>query len=714
MENNSSTMPIEILIVEDSLVEAELLRRVLVKAGYRVVHAKNGQEALLSLQQHLSALVISDIQMPLMDGYTLCQRIKHDESCCRIPVILMSVLSEAEDIINALNAGADGYLTKPYAEANLLSRIHALLINAQKNHGYEKRHTEWVEYNGKQHEITTDSRQLLNLLLSVYENTLSQNRELIDTQVCLNQLNDSLEDQVQERTAALRDSESKLRKITESAQDAIIMMAADQRISFWNAAAERIFGYSTAEAMGQELHRLVAPSADCSLFELGFPRFRDSGEGPVVGKLLERTGVRKNGEVFPLELSVSASKFHGQWHAIGIVRDIGERKRAEAEITHTSRALATVSAVNRQLVYAADENELLQAICQTIVEQRGYRLASVGYAQEDQDKTIKIMAYAGCNEGFLQAANLSWAENQYGLGPSGRAIRSGSTQLCADIAQDPCFLPWREAALQRGYAASIALPLVDNNHKVFGILMVYAEEIAAFTTKEITLLEEMAGDLAFGVRALHTRHERDLALEQSRYYLHQLQNSLEDTIRAIASIVELRDPYTAGHQSRVADLAVAIGTQMGMTDMQVQALHLASIVHDLGKIKIPAEILSKPGGLSDIEYRFIKTHAQAGYDILKDISFPWPIAQMVLQHHERLDGTGYPQALVGDDIMLEARILSVADVVEAMSSHRPYRPGLGIEVAMEEIIRQRGVGFDERVVDACLSLFRHQGFTFNK
>ena len=151
---------------------------------------------------------------------------------------------------------------------------------------------------------------------------------------------------------------------------------------------------------------------------------------------------------------------------------------------------------------------------------------------------------------------------------------------------------------------------------------------------------------------------------------------------------------------------------MGLSAEQIHGVHLAGVVHDLGKIKIPAEILSKPGRITDIEHSLIKTHSQAGYDILKGIDFPWPIAQMVLQHHERLDGFGYPQGLKGDAILLEARILSVADVVEAMSSHRPYRPGLGVEAALAEITRQRGSHFEPAVVDACLALFREQGYSF--
>jgi HD-GYP domain-containing protein (c-di-GMP phosphodiesterase class II) len=222
----------------------------------------------------------------------------------------------------------------------------------------------------------------------------------------------------------------------------------------------------------------------------------------------------------------------------------------------------------------------------------------------------------------------------------------------------------------------------------------------------------MAGDMAFGVRSLHTRRERDAALEQNRRQLAQLQGNLEDTVRAIATIVEMRDPYTAGHQAKVADLAAAIAGQMGMPGEQAHGLHLAGVLHDLGKIQIPAEILSKPGRLNDIEYSLIKAHPQAGYDILKGIDFPWPIAQMVLQHHERLDGSGYPQELKGEAILLEARILCVADVVEAISAHRPYRAGLGVDAALEEISKNRGKLYDPQVVDACLALFREKGYKF--
>lgn len=195
--------------------------------------------------------------------------------------------------------------------------------------------------------------------------------------------------------------------------------------------------------------------------------------------------------------------------------------------------------------------------------------------------------------------------------------------------------------------------------------------------------------------------------------MEKLEHALLQTIEAIAATVEARDPYTAGHQRRVAVLVSAIAHEMGLPEEKICGLYLAATIHDLGKIHLPAEILSKPGHLSKLDYALIKTHPQTGYDIIKDVEFPWPIAQMLLQHHERLDGSGYPQGLKGEQILFEAKILSVADVVvEVMSSHRPYRPGLGSEAALEEIARQRGVLYDPDVVDCCLALFRDKKFAF--
>lgn len=192
--------------------------------------------------------------------------------------------------------------------------------------------------------------------------------------------------------------------------------------------------------------------------------------------------------------------------------------------------------------------------------------------------------------------------------------------------------------------------------------------------------------------------------------MERLRRAITTTIQIMATTAELRDPYTAGHQKRTADLARMIATKMGLTSDMIEGIHMSGLIHDIGKISIPAEILSKPGKLNDLELNLIKTHSECGYNLLKDTEFPWPLAQIILQHHEKIDGSGYPKGLKGDEILIESRILAVADVVEAISSHRPYRPSLGINVALEEIEKNRGVLYDSDVVDVCLKLFREQGF----
>jgi len=193
----------------------------------------------------------------------------------------------------------------------------------------------------------------------------------------------------------------------------------------------------------------------------------------------------------------------------------------------------------------------------------------------------------------------------------------------------------------------------------------------------------------------------------------QLRRTLKASIDSLASAIEMRDPYTAGHQERVTRLARAIAVEMGLSGEHVEAIEIAGIIHDLGKLYVPAEILSKPTKLTEVEYSMIKMHAQAGYTILSKIDFPWPIADIVHQHHEYINGSGYPRGLGGKDILIEARIICVADIVEAMSSHRPYRPALGIQAALDEIIQKRGILYDREVVDACLRLFKDKSFRFD-
>jgi PAS domain S-box-containing protein/putative nucleotidyltransferase with HDIG domain len=208
--------------------------------------------------------------------------------------------------------------------------------------------------------------------------------------------------------------------------------------------------------------------------------------------------------------------------------------------------------------------------------------------------------------------------------------------------------------------------------------------------------------------------ERKLLDEERNENYKRIKETLDATVNSIAMIVEARDPYTTGHQMRVSLLARAIAKEMGLNEDHTNFIGTAAIIHDIGKISIPSEILSKPTELTALEFELIKIHPQSGYNILKDINFPWPVATVILQHHERMNGSGYPQKLTGEDILLESRILAIADVVEAISSHRPYRPKLGIQFALEEISQNRGILYDANVVDVCLKLFAEKNFSFSQ
>ena len=203
------------------------------------------------------------------------------------------------------------------------------------------------------------------------------------------------------------------------------------------------------------------------------------------------------------------------------------------------------------------------------------------------------------------------------------------------------------------------------------------------------------------------RRQAEVKIQQT---LESLRKAVSTTIQVMVSATEMRDPYTAGYQSRVADLARTIATELKFSKEKIEGIRMASSIHDIGKISIPAEILVKPTKLTNIEFSLIKEHPQSGYELLKNIESPWPLAEIVFQHHERMNGSGYPRNLKGDEILIEARIMAVADVVEAMASHRPYRPALGIDIALEEIEKNKGIFYDDTVADACLRLFREKGY----
>lgn len=327
---------------------------------------------------------------------------------------------------------------------------------------------------------------------------------------------------------ALAESEEKFRVIASAAHDAIVQIGAEGRIEFWNAAAEKIFGYSPAEALGQSMHELIVPERFRVEAGRGFEHFMESGQGPVIGKILELPALRKGGSEFSAQHSISAVKVNGRWHAIGLIQDITERKQTEDR------------------------------------------------------------------------------------------------------------------------------------------------------------------------------------LKESRA---RLERSLRGTIDAIARLTELRDPFIEKRQQHVARLAAAIAQEMGLAEDRVEGIRLAATIHDLGLITLPFEVLAKLHDLTDAERGLYQTHPETGYAVLADIDFPWPIAAIVRQHHENLDGSGFPAGLKGDGILLEARIVNVANVLAEMVADRAAQPPVALDEALERLVAGRGSVYDPAVVDACVRLFRERGMT---
>lgn len=375
------------------------------------------------------------------------------------------------------------------------------------------------------------------------------------------------------------------------------------------------------------------------------------------------------------------------------------------------RSLKMLEQCTKAMLGSLDEDGLLRSVCAILVDTAGYSLAWVGYAQDDPDKTVKPVAICGSGEDYVLAAKVAWSDTLRGRGPTGTAIRTKRTSVITDIVSDPSYAPWRSFAEEHGFCSSISLPLSLNGGPG-GALNVYSCESGGFDTEEISQLEGLANNLAYGVTAIRARRERIRAERALRESCAKLHSTLDGVVKAMAAVTELRDRYTAGHQQRVGELAEAIAKKMGLPHDEVEGVTIAAGVHDLGKVYVPSEILSKPGNLSTVEFDLVKVHAQAGYNILKTIEFPWPIAETILQHHERMDGSGYPQGLVGDKILMSARIVAVADVVEAMSCFRPYRPARGIEEALKEIASNRSTLYDPDVADACSEVFAEDLYRF--
>jgi PAS domain S-box-containing protein/putative nucleotidyltransferase with HDIG domain len=456
---------------------------------------------------------------------------------------------------------------------------------------------------------------------------------------------------------ALLASEGKYRLLTEMTNDIIWTVDLNLRTTYVSPSIHKVLGFTPAERLVQDLQTQMTPESYAHVQALLLQELeQEHWADPQRTVKVEVEYYHKNGSTVWMESLVSGIRdAEGSLAAIhGVSRDITERKKADKAIHESERRYRLLAENSTDLIWTMDMSLRLTFVSPSVERMRGY---SVEEAMQATAEEAYTPASATVILGIVKA-----------MASKKKGGQNGST-------------------------------------KVIDLEMKCKDGSIIWTETTISLVHTSDGqpDCILGVtRGITQRKQAEGQLQQS---YRSMQKVLEGTIQAITMMVETRDRYTAGHQQRVTQLACAIAQELGLSNKQIETIRMAGLLHDLGKIFIPIEILSKPGQLNEMEFAIIKTHPRAGYDILKNIEFPWPIADIVLQHHERMNGSGYPSGLRGEEIFIEARILAVSDVVEAMSSHRPYRPGLSVEAALKEIVQNKDILYDSDVVNACLRVF---------
>jgi PAS domain S-box-containing protein/putative nucleotidyltransferase with HDIG domain len=478
--------------------------------------------------------------------------------------------------------------------------------------------------------------------------------------------------------------------IVQGVAEALLLEDAAGIITFVNPALEALLGYTADELVGRHWQAIVPKD------EVKQVKEKTSHRSGGVGEQYETHLLAADGTGIPVIVSAQPI-FEGETFTgiLSAFTDITDRKRAEEQIRRHLQRIGALREIDRAITSTLDLTIVLDIILQELEGVIPYHSAGIFLLS---DGIARLRASRGF-PGMERALQVAFPVEKDAL--TRTLLREKRPLILADAQANVRFLARGGTDYVR---SSMGVPLIARD-KAVGFLTIGHREPGvydAIAIENARLYEEAQRELA----------ERKRAEEELRQSYQKLQKALEGTIHTLASAIEMRDPYTAGHQRRVTQLACAIAKEMGLAEKQIEGLRMAGLIHDIGKITIPAEILSKPGQLNDLEWGVIKAHPKVGYDILKTVEFPWPVAETVLEHHERIDGSGYPQGLSGKDILMKARILAVADVVEAMASHRPYRPARGIDKALEEISQNRDILYDPEVVDICLELLIKKGFEF--
>ena len=506
----------------------------------------------------------------------------------------------------------------------------------------------------------------------------------------------------------LRRSEERFRSLIENMSDLIVILNADGTARYVSPSTEQTLGYKPDETIGKNISEFIHPDDLPNWINAFAHRLQHPGaaETPMEARVRHKDGswrvIEGRGNNLLHEPAMAGVVINA--------RDITKRKRAEEKVRHHLEQIEALREIDKAIISTLDLTEVLDIILKELERVIPYHSAAIFLLSDD---TARVTAGRGFPD-MERALQVSFPVEEDAL--TRELLQEKRPLVLTDAQADERFLARGGTEYVRSW---IGVPLIARE-KVVGFLTIDHREPGVYGEESAEMAEAFASQVAVAVEnaRLYEEAQRELAerkraQEELARTTETLRKTLGATIQAMAVTVETRDAYTAGHQRRVADLARAIATEMGLPKERIEGLRMAAVIHDIGKIAVPTDILNKPARLSENEFGIIKDHPRMGYDILKEIEFPWPIAQIIFQHHERMDGSGYPRGLSGEDILLEARILAVADMVEAMASHRPYRPAHGIDKALEEISQNRGVLYDPGVVDACLRLFTEKGFTFN-
>ncbi len=615
---------LRILLLEEAEEVEELVALELCRGGIKFTMKRVWtRDALLcELEEYCPELIIADYTLPSYAGLSALADVRQRSE--HIPFIILSGTAGVELAIESLQRGATDYVLKDH-----MTRLAPAVVRAMQE--YEERR---------------------------------ERREAAE---------------------ACSESEKMFRALAVSVQDAIIMLDMAGKVSYWNEAANRIFGYAANEVIGMELQMFLAPCEFIDDYHEGLVHFGQSGECPGIGKLFELCAFKQDGTEFPAEFSVSVLKLKDGWHAVITLRDITERKIAQDMLQHQLENMTALSIIETAISSSLDLRVTLNVLLEKLLARLGADAAAVLLL----DPTSLYLNYSA-GLGFKTDA-IKNTMVRLGKGYAGQAAFERRSIIVADFAGSST-----HALGEEGFESYIAMPLIAQG-KIKGVLEIFHRKPVTPPPEWLALLEFISGQAAI------TLDNVTMFDNLQRANL-ELTLSYDITLEGWGRTLEMRDEDTKGHTERVADRAVRLARLMGLEDHELVNVRRGALLHDIGKLSIPDSILLKPDALTREETEIMMLHPVHAYNLLSGIPFLRSAIDIPYCHHEKWDGGGYPLRLKGEHIPYKARIFSVVDVADALISARPYRPAWPEGKVYEYIEAQKGIHFDPAVVDAFMEM----------